>query len=78
MMGCPVVAPSVGGIPELLPRQALFSHGDDDAARVLISRALTDDAFRASIAEGAREIIEPLVRPEDALPAYLAALERAL
>ncbi|TMK82771.1 MAG: glycosyltransferase family 4 protein [Actinobacteria bacterium] len=78
MMGCPVVAPSVGGIPELLPRQALFSHGDDDAARVLISRALTDDAFRASIADGAREIIEPLVRPEDALPAYLAALERAL
>lgn len=78
MMGCPVVSPAVGGIPELLPKEALFPHGDDDKARALIARTLSDDAFRKSISSGARAIIEPLVRPENALPAYLAALERAL
>jgi hypothetical protein len=39
---------------------------------------LLDPALRNSIAERARAIIEPLVRPENALPSYLAALERAL
>ena len=78
MMGCPVVSPAVGGIPELLPKDALFPYGDDDKARALITRTLSDDPFRKSIAEGARAIVEPLVRPENALPAYLAALERAL
>jgi len=78
MMGCPIVSPAVGGVPELLPKEALFPHGDDDKARALITRTLSDDTFRKSITEGARTIIEPLVRPENALPAYLAALERAL
>jgi len=78
MMGCPVVAPAVGGIPELLPKAALFPHGGDDDARALIVRALSDATFRADITERARAIIEPLVRPENALPRYLAALERAL
>jgi glycosyltransferase involved in cell wall biosynthesis len=78
MMGCPVVAPAVGGIPELLPPEALFDPGDDAEARALITRVLADADLRASLTANARAIIEPLVRPENALPAYLAALERAL
>jgi glycosyltransferase involved in cell wall biosynthesis len=78
MMACPVVAPAVGGIPELLPKGALFQPGDDAAARALITRVLGNPTFRLSLADDARAIVEPLVRPENALPAYLAALERAL
>ena len=78
MMDCAVVAPAVGGIPELLPKDALFPHGDDDAARALITRTLTDATFRRKITQDTRALIEPLVDPKNALPAYLAALERAL
>ena len=78
MMGCPVVAPAVGGIPELLSPEALFAPGDDVAARALITRVLAEPALARSLTAAARAIIEPLVRPENALPAYLAALERAL
>jgi glycosyltransferase involved in cell wall biosynthesis len=78
MMGCPVVSPAVGGIPELLPPEALFEPGDDAAARALITRVLAEAELRSSLTADAYAIIEPLVRPENVLPAYLAALERAL
>jgi glycosyltransferase involved in cell wall biosynthesis len=78
MSACPVVAPAVGGVPELLPPELLFSPGDDDGARRLIRELLESEDLRRSAVESARAIIEPLVRPEDALAAYLAALDRAL
>jgi glycosyltransferase involved in cell wall biosynthesis len=78
MLDCAVVAPAVGGIPELLPPDALFPPGDDAAASALIEKVLRVDGFASSLATSARAIIEPLVRPENALPAYLAALDLAL
>lgn len=78
LLGCPVVAPAVGGIPELLPPEALFPPGDDAAASALIEKVLRVDGVASSLVTSARAIIEPLVRPENALPAYLAALDQAL
>ncbi|HEV2685325.1 MAG TPA: glycosyltransferase family 4 protein [Actinomycetota bacterium] len=78
MMGCPVVAPAIGGIPELLPETALFPPGDFATARGLVESILSVPGAGARIVERARGMIEPLVRPDRALSAYLAALERAL
>jgi glycosyltransferase involved in cell wall biosynthesis len=78
LMGAPVIAPAIGGPAELLPPEALFAPGDDDAARALITKVLSEPGAGSSLTAAARAVVEPLVRPENALPAYLAALERAL
>jgi glycosyltransferase involved in cell wall biosynthesis len=78
MLGCPVIARAVGGLPELIPAEALFPPDDDERAASLVRRLLTDRAFGPAIARSTRAIVEPLTDPEAALPAYLSALDRAL
>jgi glycosyltransferase involved in cell wall biosynthesis len=78
LMGSPVIAPAIGGPAELLPPEALFPPGDNDAARALIMKVLSEPGVGSSMTAAARAIVEPLVQPENALAAYLAALERAL
>src|SRR5206468_8424505 len=78
MQGCPVVGPAVGGLPELLPAAALFEAGDEEAAQRLVAKVVSEPGAGATLAASARAIIDPLVRPERALAAYLAALDSAL
>ncbi len=78
MMGCPVIAPAVGPLPEMLPADALYEDDDWAAAHKLVARVLEDPSFGPALASRAREIVEPLVRPERALADYEQALSDAL
>jgi glycosyltransferase involved in cell wall biosynthesis len=69
MQGCPVIAPSVGALPELLPAPALYPSGDWAAARAKVRQALDDHAFRAELLSTA-ESIEKTTRPETAVGVY--------
>lgn len=78
MVGCPVVAPAVGGIPELLPPEALYPADDWDSARRLVERLLRDRRFAHELVAASRQIVNPLVRPERALTTFTEALDDAL
>jgi glycosyltransferase involved in cell wall biosynthesis len=75
--GCPVVAPAVGALPELLPAAALYEPGDWAAARELARRSLTDDAFRDELLSSAGHV-EKLTNPERVVDAYRTVVEAAL
>lgn len=74
MMGCPVVAPDVGALPELISRDALYEPGDWDGARARVTRMLNDARFRRRIVNETRGQVRDLVHPERAVSAFLAAL----
>lgn len=71
LMGCPVVAPRIGALPEILPDEALYPPDDWTAAELLTERMLDDDQLRDRIlGEGRR--VRALVAPERALKAFTA------
>lgn len=78
LMGCPVVAPAVGGIPGLLAPLGLYPPDDFGAARDLVERALADPALREEIVAKSRPLVEDRVDPEAGLARFLAALDDAL
>jgi glycosyltransferase involved in cell wall biosynthesis len=64
--GTPVIATSVGGIPEVVrdgENGLLVPPGDADALVAAIDRVLHDDAFRASLAAAAAPSVEQLAEP---------------
>jgi glycosyltransferase involved in cell wall biosynthesis len=73
---CPVIAPAVGALPEILPEEALYPPGDWADAANRARRALTDSGFRAALLSTA-----PLVRErthtEYALAAFANVLQRS-
>lgn len=73
--GCPVVAPAVGALPELLPAQALYPPDDWDAAVKLTAAVLADDDLRASLLSTA-DAVRELTRPEVAAAAYRTIVDQ--
>lgn len=69
LQGCPVIAPAVGALPELLPAAALYRPEDWAQARAKAHLALTDMSFRAELLSTADHIRE-LTSPERAADAY--------
>jgi glycosyltransferase involved in cell wall biosynthesis len=73
LRGCPVVAPRVGALPELLPDVALYPPGDLLAAADQVARAVLDPGLRAELLSTV-DAVRELTRPATALAAYRAAL----
>lgn len=77
VQGCPVVAPSVGALPELLPKAAMYPPRDF-AAGVGLSVAMLSDADTRreglSTVDSVRQAVDPLT----AAKAYGAALHQFL
>lgn len=69
LMGCPVVAPRIGALPELLPDDALYPPEDWRAAERLTDRMLHDDGLRERVTCAADEV-RAVVAPERALDAF--------
>ena len=77
VMGCPVVAPAVGALPELLPAAGLYEFGDEDAARKLTGRMLDDTEFRADLLS-TRDQVMNKVHPERAVESFLGVLAEVI
>jgi glycosyltransferase involved in cell wall biosynthesis len=75
--GCPVIAPAVGALPELLPEAALYEPDNWPQALEKTGRALTDDKFRSELLETADHVRE-LTRPEQIVGAYTAVFASLL
>jgi glycosyltransferase involved in cell wall biosynthesis len=69
LQGCPVIAPAVGALPELLPAEALYEPGDWAQARVKASRALTEGAYRAELLSTV-ERVRQITAPETMVKSY--------
>ncbi|RVX38861.1 glycosyl transferase family 4 [Nonomuraea polychroma] len=74
--GCPVIAPAVGALPEILPEEALYAPGDSAAAAAKALQALSDPAFRASLLSTA-QLVRERTHPEYALAAFANVLQRS-
>lgn len=74
--GLPCVGSRVGGIPELLPSPAMAPPGDAAALAELLTRALSDEEFRARLVRSAHEALERF-RPAE-LESSRRAWSRAL
>ena len=75
--GCPVVAPAVGALPELLPSVALYEPGDWRTAREKAHRALVDTAFRDELLSSAGQV-RRLTDPGRVVDAYRAVIASVL
>lgn len=75
--GCPVVAPAVGALPELLPEAALYRPEDWSQARAKVRRALVSPDYRRELLSTAHEVRE-LTQPSRVVDAYLAVAEQVL
>ncbi|MBX6752317.1 MAG: glycosyltransferase family 4 protein, partial [Micromonosporaceae bacterium] len=75
--GCPVVAPAVGALPELLPSAALYRPGDWAEAREKARRALSDTAYREELLSTADRVRE-LTTPKRVLDAYREVVSAVL
>ncbi|MCP2327380.1 glycosyltransferase involved in cell wall biosynthesis [Hamadaea flava] len=75
--GCPVIAPAVGALPEILPAAALYEAEDFGAAREKVRRALHDQAFRAELLSTADRLRE-LTVPGRAAELYAQIVEKIL
>lgn len=71
--GCPVVAPRVGALPEILPQAALYEPGDRAGALRLLHRSIDDGALRTELLSTADK-----VRGRTAPATTLRAFRRAL
>lgn len=69
LMGCPVAAPRIGALPELLPDDALYPPDDWSAAERLADRLLHDERLRERVTAAADEI-RAVVAPQRALDAF--------
>ncbi|MEV0618815.1 glycosyltransferase family 4 protein [Nonomuraea sp. NPDC050404] len=74
--GCPVIAPAVGALPEILPEEALYPPGDWPAAAGLARRALTDSGFRTALMSTA-QLVRERTATEYALAAFANVLQRS-
>jgi glycosyltransferase involved in cell wall biosynthesis len=75
--GCPVVAPAVGALPELLPSAALYEPGDWKDALEKAHRAMVDMAFRGELLSSADQV-RRLTEPERVVDAYRAVVAEVL
>jgi glycosyltransferase involved in cell wall biosynthesis len=75
--GCPVIAPSVGALPELLPQAALYQPGDWHAARDLAHQAIANKAFRDELL-ASTDAVRQLTEPKQVGDAYKAVLDQLL
>lgn len=79
IMGCgrPLIASSVGVMPDLLPASALVEPGNKDALELLLLRAIKDVAWREGLAAENRQRIR-LLGNKDFLEQSLAVYANAL
>jgi glycosyltransferase involved in cell wall biosynthesis len=75
LMGCPVVAPRVGALPEILPDEALYEPDDWAAVRTKVRRMFSDDTWRADLAEATRARVRRAVHPRRALERFNDAVD---
>jgi len=68
-MQCPVVAPAVGALPELLPEEAMYEFGDEAAARRLVGRMLDEPEYREALLSRRSEVLA-MVQPARAVEAF--------
>ncbi|MGR6917754.1 glycosyltransferase family 4 protein [[Actinomadura] parvosata] len=74
--GCPVIAPAVGALPEILPEEALYPPGDWAGAAERARQALTDAAFRTALM-GTAQLVRERTHTEYALAAFRNVLQRS-
>lgn len=77
MRGCPVVAPSVGALPEILPDAALYEPDDWIQAKEKTHRALTDSGFREELLSSA-DRVSRLTDPKTVVSVYHGLLNALL
>jgi glycosyltransferase involved in cell wall biosynthesis len=77
LRGCPVVAPAVGALPELLPAAALYPPDDWATAYAKAHRAMVDTAFREEMLSSVAHVRE-LTRPERVVEAYRSVVASVL
>ena len=75
LMRCPVIAPRVGGLPEILPEQALYDPEDWRDVRAKVARVLSDDDWREELTEETYEQVTETVHPRRALESFSDAIE---
>jgi glycosyltransferase involved in cell wall biosynthesis len=78
-VGTPVIATTVGGVPEVVhdgENGLLVAPGDVEAMAQAIRRVATDDAFRAALADAAARSVEELAEPR-ILSRIVQAIEQA-
>lgn len=75
LMKCPVIAPRVGALPEILPDEALYDADDWQAVRSKVCRMLDDDAWRTELVESAFQPVREAVHPREALGRFGEAID---
>jgi glycosyltransferase involved in cell wall biosynthesis len=75
MMGCPVVAPDVGALPEILPPESLYDPDDWQEVRAKLGRLLSDREWRQELAEAARPQVMKRVHPGTAFERFREAID---
>lgn len=75
MMRCPVVAPRVGGLPEILPEAALYDPDDWQEVRAKARRMLSDASWREELTEETYEQVMETVHPRHALEKFSDAID---
>lgn len=74
LSGCPVVAPRVGALPELLPEAAMYEPGDRAGALRLLHGSLDDEGLRDELLSTANDV-RMRTSPRTTLGAFRRAVE---
>jgi glycosyltransferase involved in cell wall biosynthesis len=75
MMGCPVVAPRVGALPEILPEASLYDPDDWRQVRSKVEQLLTDPGWRQELTEETKPYVMETVHPRNALEHFREAVD---
>jgi glycosyltransferase involved in cell wall biosynthesis len=75
LMRCPVIAPRVGALPEILPDEALYDPEDWEEVRSKIGRMLSDAGWREQLTEETYDQVAETVHPRHALEAFSDAID---
>jgi glycosyltransferase involved in cell wall biosynthesis len=70
LMGCPVIAPRVGALPEILPEESLYDPGDWQEVSEKGRRLLADPVWRETLATATRSKVMEIVHPKNALASF--------
>ena len=75
LMRCPVIAPRVGALPEILPSEALYEPDDWRQVRSKVRRMLADESWRSELTEETRDQVRQTVHPRRALERFGEAID---
>ena len=78
LMGCPVIAPRVGALPEILPDAALYEPDDWPEVRAKVGRMLSDPAWREELTTVTADQLRETVHPRRALEQFNDVIDAVL